>query len=87
MTSRAGGAFAEVLPGVFTTRAAPSHGRRASTYPTIERAAPLSRYAPPPSRAAARTPETPSTAPPAQLWEASLESDVLGVLAVISFEW
>ena len=24
---------------------------------------------------------------PAQLWEASLESDVLGVLAVISFEW
>ena len=24
---------------------------------------------------------------PSQLWEASLESDVLGVLAVISFEW
>ena len=24
---------------------------------------------------------------PSHLWEASLESDVLGVLAVISFEW
>ncbi len=49
VTSRAGGAFAEV--------------RRASRAPRDDRA------------------------PPAQLWEASLESDVLGVLAVISFEW
>ena len=49
VTSRAGGAFAEV--------------RRASCAPRVDRAR------------------------PAQLWEASLESDVLGVLAVISFEW
>ena len=49
VTSRAGGAFAEV--------------RRASRAPQHDRAR------------------------PAQLWEASLESDVLGVLAVISFEW
>ena len=37
VTSRAGGAFAEVRPGVFTTSAAPSRGRRASTsHPAIE---------------------------------------------------
>ena len=58
VTSRAGGAFAEV----FFRR--PSH--------FYELRARLSRY---------------GRVRPSQLWEASLESDVLGVLAVISFEW
>ena len=129
MTSRAGGAFAEVIfprPPTRLDRSA-SGARRAAVRrgPRVRARAPErsiparppstapTEFLRPPARAARSTAIRHATRDtlhrrararararridsrvaavdrvrPAQLWEASLESDVLGVLAVISFEW